>query len=358
MALLTGKSSVVAAVLGILTTVVLSRNKFLVTNVMEMAHRFKHSITGDRYEALKTKAESEPWFGKKDGVVIVTGSNSGLGFETAQGLARAGCRVVLAVRNKERGEEAANKIRRSTGNDKIDVMLLDMTSIASVRAFATAFTERNLPLHVLIHNAGASGKNVSINKDGFEDTMALNYLNIVLLTSLLMPVINKTSPSRIIMVGSAAHIVGVKGVSLCFGDDKDKTISGWDLYASSKLSVTAYANQLARRLSVSENSKHVSVYSLDPGFVHSSFYDKPVPFPVSVFGMVAGMAAKSSETGAHSSLFAALSPVPPSSGAYFCDTIECTPSDTAQDTIFQDKLMEATVKKLKQAAPWWNEAWY
>jgi NAD(P)-dependent dehydrogenase (short-subunit alcohol dehydrogenase family) len=361
MALFTGKDGMVSAVTGVLivVTVVAMRNQFLMTNFMEMVHRAKHALSGgDRYERIKAVAEFDPWFGKTAGVAIVTGSNSGIGFETARSLARTGCRVVLAVRSQERGEAAAARILADNSSARVDVMLLDMTSVASVRAFAAAFLARKLPLHVLVHNAGATSKDVSINADGLENTMALNYLSVVLLSSLLLPVLRQTAPSRIIFVGSSAHFVGVKSVSLCFADRKDKPINGWDLYGSSKLNVVAYANALARQLSSAAGKEKVSVCSVDPGFTATGFYNPNAPFPISLFGKMAGMVAKNPETGSHSSLFAALSPVPPPSGAYLADTVVSSASATARDEEFQKQLMDATVKKIKEAASWWDEHWF
>lgn len=356
MSVLSGKGAIVASLVGIATALVMSRNKFLMTNAAEVVHRFQNAFTGDRYENIKAIAELEPWFGKGNGVAIVTGSNSGIGFETALGLARTGCRVILAVRSKERGEEAAQRIRQDTKNDKIDVMSLDMNSLASVREFSQEFIARNLPLHILVHNAGAATKEVSINADGFETGMALNYLNVVLLTSLLLPVIKSSGPARVVIVGSSAHFVGVRDVSLCFGDRRSNPVNGWDLYGSSKLNVVAYSNHLARELAASENS-NVAICSVDPGFVATAFYQKSVPFPVNIFGKVANIVAKNAETGAHSSLFAALSPTPPTNGAYIADTLETTPSATSTDRAFQAELIDATVKKIKAAAPWWNGVW-
>lgn len=277
------------------------------------------------------------------------------GFETALGIAKTGCRVILAVRSRERGDEAAAVIRRRTGSGKVDVMQLDMNSVHSVRTFSEEFLKRKLPLHILVHNAGAAGDAVSFNSDGVESTMALNYLNIVLLTSLLLPVLKTTETARVVIVGSSAHFVGVRDVALCLADRKDPPISGWDLYGSSKLNAVAYSKLLARKISVESN---VQVYCLDPGFVASQFYKRNVPFPVSLFGLVADFVAKTPAVGSHSSLFAALSPTPPTSGAYITDTVESSASALAEDSSFQMQLLDETVKKLKAVAPFWNGVWY
>ena len=341
------------AVVGLVSAGILSRNKFLLANVKELFFRFIHFWIGDNFYRIRSQVKADPWYGNQ-GVAIVTGSNSGMGFETAKELANTGAHIILAVRNKSRGDQAAQKIKEATGSDKVEVMLCDMTSVSSVRDFADAFAKKKLPLHVLVHNAGATGKIPHMNTDGLEDTMALNYLNVVLLTSLLLPILKSTSPSRVVIVGSSAHFAGTREAALCFGDRPNKPVSGWNLYGSSKLNVVAYSKILSRRLS----GCGVNVCSLDPGFVATSFYKKDVPFPVSLFALAAGLVAKTAETGSHSSLFASLSPKPATGGAYIVDTLESVASSTARDESFQEQLMRSTSDLLRRAAPWWDGVWY
>lgn len=277
------------------------------------------------------------------------------GFEAALELARTGCRVILAVRNNKRGDEAADKIKSLSGNSNVEVMVLDMSKVSSVQKFAGDFKKKNLPLHVLVHNAGASSDNVQFNEDGLEQNMALNYINVVLLTSLLLPVMKMASPmARIVLVSSSAHFQGKREIGLCLAESKTP-ISGWVLYGSSKMNLVAYGKALGRQLASEQSSVHVC--SLDPGFVATPFYSKALPFPISAFAIMANWFAKSPAVGAHTHLYAALCPTPVSNGAYLADTLESTASALVRDKKYQDDLMANTLQKLSKAAPWWDNKW-
>jgi NAD(P)-dependent dehydrogenase (short-subunit alcohol dehydrogenase family) len=267
-----------------------------------------------------------------------------------------GCRVILAVRSQQKGEEAALKIKTSTGSNKVEVMVLDLSSVGSTRAFAEEFIKKQLPLHVLIHNAGASSETVRFNKEGLEENMALNFINVVLLTSLLLSTMRKTVPAaRIVLVGSSAHFQGKRDIALSLADVK-VPITGWVLYGSSKLNLVAYGHALGAILS--KNDDTVSVCSMDPGFVATPFYTKELPFPISVFAKASNAFAKTPAQGAHTHLFAALNDEPMPNGVYLADTLISTSSSVARDTHFQEMLMKNTVSKLKDVAPWWDGKWY
>lgn len=194
---------------------------------------------------------------------IVTGSNSGIGKETATALGTMGATVVMVVRNQERGENARAEIIRVTGNDVAHVMICDVSSIESIRHFAEEFKRRNDKLHVLINNAGGYFSKRQITTDGFERTLALNYLGPVVLTHELLPMLRYSAPSRIINVGS-----GMAGSGKIASDDLQyvKNYSAMKAYANSKLMLTMYSYELARRLVGS----HVTVNVVEPGFVSTN----------------------------------------------------------------------------------------
>lgn len=127
-------------------------------------------------------------------VVLVTGANSGMGKETARELARMGAAVVLGCRSRERGEAAADEIRRSTGRDAIDAMEVDLSSLASVRAFGSSFSDRFPVLDVLVNNAAASLPARRVAPEGFEAHWATNVLGPHLLTRLLLPALERERP--------------------------------------------------------------------------------------------------------------------------------------------------------------------
>jgi NAD(P)-dependent dehydrogenase (short-subunit alcohol dehydrogenase family) len=144
-------------------------------------------------------------------VCIVTGANSGLGYEVTKVLAGKGFRVILACRNTASAAEAVAKIRSVYPDAACDVLELDLASFDSVRKFAATFLSMNLPLHVLVNNAGVALRNKVPNKvpyltaDGLEPTMGTNHFGHFLLTNLLLPLILRTPGARVVVVASRVH---------------------------------------------------------------------------------------------------------------------------------------------------------
>src|SRR5689334_6170051 len=141
-------------------------------------------------------------------VCIITGANSGIGKATAMGLANMGATVVMVCRDQARGEEAQNEIKEQSGNDAVDLMLADLSSQASVRELAENIQQRYQHLLVLINNAGAISLRRRETIEGFEMTLAVNYLAPFLLTNLLLDKLKASAPSRIINVSSDSHQSG------------------------------------------------------------------------------------------------------------------------------------------------------
>ena len=137
--------------------------------------------------------------------VIITGANSGLGFETAKKIAKnKDYRLVLACRNAEKAETAKGKIIAETGNENVDYLILDTSLLSSVRAFADAFISKYGTVDVLINNAGISSMGESRStEEGFEVVFATNYLGHFLLTQLLLP--HFSAYGRIINITSDMH---------------------------------------------------------------------------------------------------------------------------------------------------------
>jgi len=193
-------------------------------------------------------------------VCIVTGSSSGIGKETALALAHRGATVVMAVRSRERGEDALSEIVAASGNRATALMLCDLSSLASIRRFADEFRGTYDRLQVLINNAGAVFSRRQTSVDGFELTFAVNYLGPVLLTHALLPVLKASASSRVINVGSGVHTSGQVDL-----DDlqSDKHYRGMAAYANAKLMLVLYTYSLAMRLAGSG----VTVNVVQPGFV-------------------------------------------------------------------------------------------
>ena len=141
-------------------------------------------------------------------VAIVTGSSSGIGFETARVLALKNAEVIVAVRNMEKGEKAITKIKSEYENAKIKVMLLDLADLRSIHEFTESFIENYSRLDLLINNAGVMIPPYSKTQDGFELQFGTNHLGHFALTARLLTLIDKTPNSRIVNVSSTGHRYG------------------------------------------------------------------------------------------------------------------------------------------------------
>jgi NAD(P)-dependent dehydrogenase (short-subunit alcohol dehydrogenase family) len=176
-------------------------------------------------------------------LVVVTGANSGLGYQTAWALAGKSARVVLAVRDEEKGRAAADAIRRAYPWAPLEVMALDLADLRSVRRFADTFRARYDSLALLINNAGVMALPYRRTVDGFEMQFGTNHLGHFALTGLL-PAILATPRARVITVSSGAHTNG----SIDFDNlDGSKGYRPWRAYAQSKLANLLFAYELQRR---------------------------------------------------------------------------------------------------------------
>jgi len=184
-------------------------------------------------------------------VIIVTGGNSGLGYESVKAFAAKGAEVIMASRSTEKGEEARTENLKTSPGAKISVMQLDLGDLESVRNFASAFKERYQKLDVLLNNAGIMMPPYFTTKDGFEGQIGINHLGHFALTGLLMDVILKTKNSRIVNVSSGAHKRGEMDFSnLLFENGRD--YSPMKAYGRSKLSNLLFTYELQRKLEAAQ----------------------------------------------------------------------------------------------------------
>ncbi|XP_075374426.1 flotillin-2 isoform X2 [Mycteria americana] len=189
---------------------------------------------------------------------IVTGGSGGIGAATALELARCGARVVLAARSVPRGEAAARRIRTETGNAEVRFMQLDLASLRSVRAFASAFLRQEPHLHLLINNAGVSAGGTT--EDGFSLSFQVNHLGHFLLTQLLLERLQSCAPSRVVIVASRAHCAGRLHPD-ALGRPPPGPLSTFQDYCDSKLANVLHARELATRL----QGTQVTCYAVHPG---------------------------------------------------------------------------------------------
>ncbi|MDA4847931.1 oxidoreductase [Hoeflea poritis] len=178
-------------------------------------------------------------------IAIVTGANAGLGKETAIGLALTGMKVVMACRNRERAEAARTDILKSAPGGDVEIMTVDLSSLASVRQFADAFVQTHGRLDLLINNAGVMIPPHAVSEDGFEIQMAANYFGHFVLTARLIDLMPDTPQSRVVSLASIAH----KNAAIDFeGLRSGQGQRGGRAYGQSKLACLMFALELDRRL--------------------------------------------------------------------------------------------------------------
>ncbi|KAM8714249.1 hypothetical protein ACLKA7_014393 [Drosophila subpalustris] len=275
-------------------------------------------------------------------IVIVTGSNTGIGKETVLELARRGATVYMACRDKKRTDEARLEIIRETNNQNIHFRELDLASLDSIRKFAADFKKEQNKLHILINNAGIMHCPRMSTKDGFEMQLGVNHMGHFLLTNLLLDLLKKTAPSRIVNVSSLAHSMG----KMNFDDlNSEKSYNSFDAYNQSKLANVLFTRELAKRL----EGTGVTVNAVHPGVVqtdllrHYKFFETTIG-RILVKG-VQWVFFKTSKNGAQTTLYAALDPdLNGVTGLYFSDCKPKEVSNAAKDEKSAKLLWEESEK--------------
>ncbi|MFW9924308.1 MAG: SDR family NAD(P)-dependent oxidoreductase [Candidatus Thorarchaeota archaeon] len=206
----------------------------------------------------------------KEKICLVTGANSGIGKATAFGLAEKGARVILVCRNKEKGETTIKEIIDQTGNNSIDLLIADFSSMKSVRKLAKDVEKKYSHLDVLILNAGAFFYKRQVTEDGFERTAAINYLSRFLLTNLLLKSLEKSDSARII------DIVGGMKKMIDFDDFMmEQKYSGSLAIARFSLANILFIHELNHRKDL--NGTTANYY--DPGAVRTKMAEKDGDIP-------------------------------------------------------------------------------
>ncbi|RVE57621.1 hypothetical protein OJAV_G00218200 [Oryzias javanicus] len=237
--------------------------------------------------------------------VIVTGANSGIGKATAAGIVQLRGRVIMACRDLARAEEAARDIQLQTGADGslVAVRYLDLASLTSVRAFCEGIIKDEPRLDVLINNAGVYQCPLTRTEDGFEMQFGVNHLGHFLLTHLLLDVLKRSAPSRVVVVSSKLYKHG----DINFDDlNSEQSYDKGSAYSRSKLANLLFTRELARRL----EGSGVTVNALTPGIVRTNL-GRHVQVPVvakPLFDLLSWGLFKTPEEGARTSVFLASSP--------------------------------------------------
>ena len=246
-------------------------------------------------------------------VVLITGANTGIGRATAADLAGRGAELILACRSEAKARPVIDELHRTSGNDAIELLLLDLGDLASVRRAAAEVLATDRPLHVLVNNAGLAGQRGQ-TADGFELAFGTNHLGHFLFTTLLLDRLRASAsvsaPARIVNVASGAHF-DAPGIDFGALQQSTPSVVGMREYSVSKLANVLFTQQLADRLDRAE----VAAFATDPGPVHTDVWRR-IPGPIyAVFRRV--MRLKPVEAGAAPSIFCITEPgLEAQSGAY------------------------------------------
>ncbi|KPJ05597.1 Retinol dehydrogenase 11 [Papilio xuthus] len=278
-------------------------------------------------------------------VVIVTGGNNGIGFETAKDLAERGARVILACRDESRGIAARDKIIATSGNNDVYYRHLDLASLTSVKKFADEFIREEKCLDILINNAGINGSRNVRTEDGLLLGMQTNHFAPFLLTCLLFPLLKSSASGRIINVSSMAHNRATLDLdNLNMEKETEETYSKTHVYAVSKLCNILFTVELSKRL----KGTKVTTNSLHPGVVDTDILDEIYFKYVHLLKALAKPLLKNRWEGAQTTIYLAVSPeVENVSGKYFRDCkMVNVGTDQARDVELARKLWEISEKLL------------
>lgn len=279
-------------------------------------------------------------------LAIVTGANSGIGYQTARYLARAGATVILACRSREKGEAARAKIVSSNPAANVEVRVLDVADLDSVRSFASEFLRENKPLDLLINNAGVMAiPERRTTPQGFEMQFGTNHLGHFALTGLLLPTLLRQPNSRVVTVASIAH----KGGKLNFEDlNAERSYNPRGAYQQSKLANLVFGLEFDRRLrGRSMQTKSVIAH---PGVAVTNIVSNGMGTGLKgrIVNVLMPFVAQSDDRGSWPLLYAATSPQAHGGGYYGPDGIaevkgtpvEVKPKPHALDPVAGQRLWE------------------
>ena len=270
--------------------------------------------------------------------VLVSGTTSGIGRETARQLAKLGARVVMGVRDVERGRAIAARIHDDGGT--ADVLALDLASFASVREAAARFSDAHDSLDVLVNNAGVALRDRQISVDGHERTWQTNFLGGYLLTRLLLPALRRGNRPRVVNVSSEGHRTG----RIDFDDlELARGYGGFRAYANTKLAQILFTRELARR------EPGIAVNALHPGALATRIWrDVPlIPLRVVILSVLwlAGTGMPSAARGAKPVARLAWDPaLEGMTGRYFKRFRETAPSEAARDDAAAARLWDVAAR--------------
>ncbi|XP_015069534.1 short-chain dehydrogenase TIC 32, chloroplastic-like isoform X2 [Solanum pennellii] len=274
---------------------------------------------------------------------IVTGASSGIGAETARVLALRGVHVIMGVRNISAGKQVKETIIKDLPQAKIDALELDLSSLASVKNFASNYNSLGLPLNLLINNAGIMATPFALSKDNIELQFATNHVGHFLLTNLLLDTMKKTAresrkEGRIVNVSSRRHKFSYnEGIRF----DKINDQSGLSAYGQSKLANVLHTNELARHLK--DEGVEITANSLHPGAIATNLF-RQNSIISGIVNVIGKHVMKNVEQGAATTCYVALHPdVKGVSGKYYADCNIAEASPQANDAGLAERLWDFTM---------------
>lgn len=275
---------------------------------------------------------------------IVTGANTGIGYYTALDFAKRGARVILACRNPARAEEARSRIMSETDNANVHIKILDLGSLASVREFAKDVNATEQRLDILVNNAGAAGFDQATTADGLSASMQVNYFGPFLLTNLLLDILKRSTPSRIVVVSSDLAHLGSPNVEDLNAYPTIKIFGSIFDYANNKLCGILFANELARKL----QNTGVTANSVHPGAVQSDFLRNLSTVKDKLMKSLMYCLYKTTEEGCQTSTYVAISKdIEGVTGEYFADCKKSWMPRRAKNEELAKKLWERSEQFVK-----------
>ncbi|XP_075507877.1 short-chain dehydrogenase TIC 32 B, chloroplastic-like [Primulina tabacum] len=284
---------------------------------------------------------------------IITGGASGIGLETARVLALRNAHVIVGARSMESAIEAKQLILKRHKHARIDVLKLDLASLGSIKDFADNFLALNLPLNILINNAGIMFCPYQLSSDGIELQFATNHIGHFYLTSLLLERMKQTAKAagfegRIVNLSSVAHVYYSYKEGIMF--DKINNIKSYDAkkaYGQSKLANILHANELSRRLKA--EGTNITVNSVHPGLIMTNLF-KHSGVSMKIFRFVCCFMWKNIPQGAATTCYVALHPgLKGVSGKYFMDCNEFKPNKLARNEVVAKKLWDFSENLVNEA---------
>jgi NAD(P)-dependent dehydrogenase (short-subunit alcohol dehydrogenase family) len=272
--------------------------------------------------------------GMEGKIVLITGGTSGIGKAAATALAAMGAEVVVTGRNRERGEAALAEIRRASDSEKVSLVLADLSVQAEVRRLAGTFRERHDRLDMLVNNAGLIQSRRTETPDGIELTLAVNHLAPFLLTNLLLDLLEKSAPSRVITVSSEAR----RGAKIDFDDlQSERRYRAFPVYGMTKKANILFTYELAERL----EGTGVVANCVHPGGVNTNFGDDNRSPGILLFRAFKPF-MRTPEQGADTVIYLAASPeAAEMNGKYLTDREEVSPAEP-RDAVAQKRLWEVS----------------